>query len=223
MRPEARAHTAIHRNTVPMSRCTALLTAVAALVLAEGALAESFGGFALGGGASRHSLDVDATSSDSTLFPASGSARETGLMLDLAYSGSLAANVRLTGGLRLYPIALETAVFADDRVRIEDIGAIYSGLGYVFEGINMVYAVLELGAAEMTSRQTGFKPVSDEIATSAIGIGYMRRLDADVHVFVELLGRAYEDVRVSYVDVFVDTRDYDITGGNLTLGIALRF
>lgn len=207
-----------------MSRIAVTLTLVAGLALPGAAPAQSFTGLGIGAGVTSHGLEAEGDFTASPSF-ASESTRETGLMLDVAYTVATGPDWRLTGGVRSYPVSIETNVFADDRVEIENIGALYGRLGYVIDDTSMVYGVLELGGTELTIRQDGYSPTTEDISTSALGFGYARSLDPGTELFVELLGRAYEEARVSYVGgpIGGQSKDYELTGGNLTLGIVMRF
>lgn len=114
-----------------------ILALLGTLAMSTSAVAAPFEGMRLGGGVSSHSLDVEETFTGSPSF-AEGSDSQAGLLLDLSYTGATSEDWRVTGGVRFYPIELETHVFADDQVTIENIMVMYGRIGHVFDSINML-------------------------------------------------------------------------------------
>lgn len=200
------------------------LALLSALVLPGTAFAESFTGLAIGGGISQHSLDVDGNFSGSPPF-SRGSTSDSGGFLDIGYTGAPNDKIRLTGGFRVYTVSSETKVFADDRAEVENLSVFYGRLGYVIEEINMIYGILEVGGADVTIHTDGYSSVSDELAATALGIGYARALNGNLNLSVEFIGRSYEDFEVNYSGGHLDgTRTiYEFEESTLVLGLYWQF
>lgn len=206
-----------------MSRLSTFLPA-AALLLPLPVGAAPFSGFAVGAGATNHSLNMDATF-DLDNSTRSETVSEFGPFVDIGYGIRASRSIHVQAGVRAHDVELEANLYDDDCVKAESHTAAYGQIGYIFGDSNMVYGIFESGSADVLVATEDYPNENFDASTFAFGLGYKRGFGDSFEVFVEGTNRTYDNLHIHYDGGEYDgaKKDIDLDSTNLTTGVMYRF
>lgn len=199
----------------------AVLPAVLLLALPTVAAADAFSGIGLGIYA--HSSNVEADSTFNNTASDTNDDDNAGLGFKLSYR-SPGDGFGYSFDARLQGFGAEIDLYGDSRLDVNHLVSVGTGLGYV-TGRHFFHGIVELGTANVEYAVDGYRKESDNLLTFGLGLGYILRIDDNIELNAEIIGRRFQDYEAEFVggDLHGTWEEIEITAGTVSLGMNYRF
>lgn len=125
---------------------------------------------------------------------------------------------------RLQHFGAEIDLYNDSRLDVNGFASVGTSLGYM-AGRHFLYGVLELGRASVDYRVGDYRASTEGLWSFGLGAGYILRVADNVELNAEIVGRAMQDLEVTYTGgpYSGGTEEIEITVGTVSLGLNYRF
>ena len=125
---------------------------------------------------------------------------------------------------RLQSLDAEIDLYTDSRLDVNGFASVGTSLGYM-TGRHFVYGLLELGQTSVDYRVDGYSSSTEGLWSFGAGAGYILRVTDNMEFNAEIIGRAFQDLEITYGSgpYFGATEEIEITVGTVSLGLNYRF